>query len=201
MYTIRTIRTPRKPLRTAFAALAIAAVPAAAIAVPALAEANSATKTVSTTTATKCPAGWGSLPKGNNRYSAASLTNVRTGQHACFDRIVFDVAGKAPGYSVRYVSNVFQDGSGQLVPLRGGAKLELVVRSPAYDSAGRPTYRPANNRELANVTGYRTFRQLAYAGTFEGQTTFGLGVRARLPFQVTSLTSPSRIVVDVAHSC
>lgn len=205
MYTIRTIRKPK--LRTAFAALAIAAIPAAAIAVPALADANStknASSAITTAaTATKCPTGWGSLPEGNNRYSGASFTNVRTGRHACFDRIVFDIAGKAPGYSVRYVTNVFQDGSGQRVPLRGGAKLEIVVRSPAYDAAGRATYRPANNRELTTVAGYRTFRQVSYAGTFEGQTTVGLGVRARLPFKVTTLTGPgngSRIVVDVAHT-
>jgi hypothetical protein len=203
---MNTIRTIRKPIRTAFAALAIAAIPAAAIAVPALAEANStknansATTTAATAT---CPTGWGSLPEANSRYSGASLTNVRTGRHTCFDRVVFDVAGKAPGYSVRYVTNVVQDGSGHLVPLRGGAKLEIIVRSPAYDAAGRPTYRPANSRELTTLTGYRTFRQLAYAGSFEGQTTIGLGVRARLPFRVFTLTGPgngSRIVVDVAHT-
>ncbi len=205
MFTIRTIRNP---IRTAFAAFVIAAVPAAAIAVPALAGANNAAKTdtaikTASTVATRCPTGWGSLPEANSKYSTASFTNVRTGRHACFDRIVFDVAGKAPGYSARYVANVFQDGSGDLVPLRGGAKLEIVVRSPAYDSAGRPTYRPANNRELTNLTGYQTFRQVANAGSFEGQTTIGLGVRARLPFQVTTLAGPgphSRIVVDVAHS-
>jgi hypothetical protein len=130
------------------------------------------------------------------------LTNVRTGRHNCFDRVVFDISGKPSGYSVRYVSNVCQDGSGFLVPLRGGAKLEIIVRSPAYDDSYRPTYRPANQRELTNVSGYRTFRQVAWAGSFEGQSTIGLGVRARLPFRVFTLAGPgsgSRIVVDVAH--
>jgi hypothetical protein len=53
-----------------------------------------------------------------------------------------------------------------------------------------------------NVTGYSTFRQVAWAGTFEGQTTVGLGVRARLPFRVFTLAGPgsgSRLVIDVAH--
>ena len=61
---------------------------------------------------------------------------------------------------------------------------------------------PANPCELANVAGYQTFRQVAYAGSFEGQTTLGLGVRARLPFRVFILAGPgdgSRLVVDVAH--
>lgn len=56
--------------------------------------------------------------------------------------------------------------------------------------------------DVVDVDGYRTFRQVAYAGSFEGQTTLGLGVRARLPFRVFLLDGPgdgSRMVVDVAH--
>jgi len=115
---------------------------------------------------------------------------------------VFDLAGKPTGYDVSYVKNVYQDGSGFLVPLRGGAKLQIIVHGTSYDDAGRPTYRPANPKELSNVSGYRTFRQVASGGSFEGQTTIGLGVRARLPFRVFTLAGPgshSRIVVDVAH--
>jgi hypothetical protein len=49
----------------------------------------------------------------------------------------------------------------------------------------------------SSVTGYQTFRQVAWAGTHHGTTSIGLGVRARLPFRVFTL--PDRIVVDVAH--
>ncbi|MDQ1596268.1 MAG: hypothetical protein QOH40_2824, partial [Arthrobacter pascens] len=38
--------------------------------------------------------------------------------------------------------------------------------------------------------------------SFEGYTTLGLGVRARLPFKVFTLAGPgsgSRLVIDVAH--
>lgn len=187
--------------KTIFAALAIMAIPAAAIAAPAVAGSSSAPRTVSTATAS-CPKGWGSLPEANSRMTQAPVTNVRTGRHACFDRLVVDLRGRAPGYDVRYVSNVYTDGAGFLVPLRGGAKLQIIVRAPAYDAAGQPTYKPAKPRELTNVAGYSTFRQVAYAGSFEGQTTIGLGVRARLPFRVFTLAGPgsnSRLVIDVAH--
>jgi hypothetical protein len=53
------------------------------------------------------------------------------------------------------------------------------------------------------VSGYRTFRQAAWAGTYEGQTTIGVGVRARLPMRVFVLNGPGgerHLVVDVAHS-
>ena len=55
---------------------------------------------------------------------------------------------------------------------------------------------------MADVAGYRTLRDVVYGGTFEGYTTFGVGVRARLPFRVLTLAGPdggSRIVIDVAH--
>jgi hypothetical protein len=43
---------------------------------------------------------------------------------------------------------------------------------------------------------------VTYAGSFEGQTTFGIGVRAQLPYRIYVLDGPdatSRIVVDFAH--
>jgi len=192
---MKSIRTIRKPIRTAFAVLAVAAIPAAAVAVPALADASKTTTT--------CPSGWGSLPEASSYRGAGQLTNVRTGQHDCFDRIVFDVKGKPSWHRVQYVQNVYTSGEGALVPLRGGAKLEIILSVPSYDDAGNSTYNPANPKELTNVSGYRTFRQVAAAGSFEGETAIGLGVRARLPFRVSTLAGPgdtSRIVVDVAHN-
>ena len=49
-----------------------------------------------------------------------------------------------------------------------------------------------------NLTGYRTFRDARFVGSFEGDTQIGLGVRARLPFRVW--VTDGRIVVDVAHN-
>lgn len=152
--------------------------------------------------ATVCAVTWGSQPRTAAAHTAAPITDVRAGRQACYDRLVVDVAGAGAGYDVRYVDQVIADGSGQVVPLRGGAKLQVVVRAPAYDANGNATYRPADRRELVNVTGFQTFRQLALAGSFEGVTTIGAGVRARLPFRVLVLDGPgssSRIVVDVAH--
>ncbi|GGC56582.1 hypothetical protein IEU95_08025 [Hoyosella rhizosphaerae] len=149
-----------------------------------------------------CGIVWGSLQKTQQVMSTAPVVNVRSGQHNCFDRVVVDIKGPVAGYHVRYVDVVRQDGSGHAVPLRGGAAIQVIVMSPAYDSYGNATYSPANRNEIVNVNNYQTFRQVAYAGSFEGQTTFGVGVRARLPFRVFTLDGPaeySRVVVDVAH--
>ncbi|WP_446225350.1 AMIN-like domain-containing (lipo)protein [Nocardia sp. IBHARD005] len=146
-----------------------------------------------------CGLVWGSQDKSNPNYSQATLTNVRAGRHECFDRVVVDLAGPSAGYLVRYVDTVTEDGSGAPVPLRGGAFLQVTVNSPAYDNAGNLTYRPTDRTELANVNGYPTLRQIAWAVSFEGQSTIGLGVRARLPFRVSTLDNPTRVVIDVAH--
>ncbi len=151
--------------------------------------------------ATSCSTPWGSLEESAGTLSTAALTNVRSGQHACFDRVVFDLLGSGEGHHVRYVPAVLAQGSGAVVPLRGGALLQVDLQNPAYDENGRSTYQPADRRELVPVAGYRTLRQAAWGGSYEGYTTVGVGVRARLPFRtfVLPTTGGSKLVLDVAH--
>ncbi|MGW6128578.1 AMIN-like domain-containing (lipo)protein [Cellulomonas sp. NPDC055163] len=149
-----------------------------------------------------CGIRWGSLEKSTLSLAPATVFDVRTGRHTCYDRLVVDLAGGSGGYRVAYVDEVTADGSGHVIPTRGGASLQITLGNPSYDDNGNLTYAPANPSELRNVSGYRTFRQVVWAGTFEGHTDLGLGVRARLPFRVFVLDGPgsgSRVVVDVAH--
>lgn len=53
--------------------------------------------------ASYCGITWGSLAKADPDMSAAQVTNVRTGQQLCYDRLVIDMTGKVAGYSVQYV--------------------------------------------------------------------------------------------------
>ncbi|MCW2695329.1 MAG: uncharacterized protein JWR62_414 [Modestobacter sp.] len=157
--------------------------------------------------APSCGITWGSLPRAQDSGDREVLTDVRAGRHACYDRLVVDLGGEDDhfgSYAVRYVRQVTEDGSGHAVALRGGAALQVIVKAPAYDEHGA-TYLPANPAEVVDVTGFSTFRQVAWAGTFEGQSTIGLGVRATLPFRVFFLTGAPysdqgpRLVLDVAH--
>ena len=183
--------------RTRFLVVAVSALAALGVVAPAQAGATP-----------YCGISWGSQAKSADQGDRERLYDVRAGRHACFDRLVVDVGGEDTtfgSYSVRYVPVVRQDGSGEAVPVRGAADLEIVLRAPAYDDQGRPTFLPADPREVVDVAGYRTFRQVAYAGSFEGATTLALGVRARLPFRVFSVAgTPNsddtpRLVIDVAH--
>jgi hypothetical protein len=155
-----------------------------------------------------CSITWGSLAKSHDAGDTEMVNGVRSGRHACFDRLVIDLGGQDvsfDSYDVRYVSQVYSDGKGDPVPVRGAADLQVTVLAPAYDDGGHATFAPANKREVVDVTGYETFRQVAWAGSFEGRTTIALGVRARLPFRVFTLDGVAnsgdtpRLVIDVAH--
>ncbi|HEY0620214.1 MAG TPA: hypothetical protein VGD15_21590 [Kribbella sp.] len=160
-----------------------------------------------------CGVTWGSLDKNGGSYETyLGLRRVRAGQHACFDRLVIDLAGDLPAYySVGYVDQVRSpEGSsppqvgpaarGTVIPTRGGARLAIFVSAQLF-SDGQLIYRPADPAELVNVTGWQTFRQVAFGAHAYGAT-IGLGVRARLPYRVFTLPGPghgSRLVIDVAH--
>jgi hypothetical protein len=79
----------------------------------------------------------------------------------------------------------------------GGAVLGVALLAPATG------YPAGSGQHVAAVLGYQTLRDVMFGGTFEGYTTFAVGVRATLPFRVLVLAGPgthSRIVLDVAHS-
>jgi hypothetical protein len=146
-----------------------------------------------------CGQAWSSLAKSDPGMSRGQLTDVRAGRHACFDRLVLDVDRRLTGWSVRYVNRVVADGSGKVVPVRGGARLEVVARVGVVPT---DEFFVGPGGRLVDTAGYRTFRDVVWAGSFEGVTTIGLGVRARLPFRAYVLPGPgqgSRLVVDVAH--
>ncbi|MFJ9585357.1 AMIN-like domain-containing (lipo)protein [Streptomyces acidicola] len=152
--------------------------------------------------AAACPTGWGSGTKSGAATGTVPLKNIRTGRHDCYDRMVVDVPGGGDvGYHVQYVDRLHQDGSGDYIPVGGGAVLEVRVSAPSYaPETGTPTYPGQVGRPLpgVDVGGYSTFRDTRFAGSLEGETQAGLGVRARLPFRVIQL--PDRLVIDVAHS-
>jgi hypothetical protein len=147
--------------------------------------------------ATACPNHWGHLAKHGGTMVRARVSNVRAGKHACFDRLVVDVGGhNQAGYRVRYVHRIISDGSGQVVHVQGGARLLVSVMAPAASGFA------VNSHHVVNVDGFRTFRQVVGAGSFEGITTLGLGVRARLGFRVFTVRVDKHhtsLVIDVAH--
>ena len=124
------------------------------------------------------------------------LIGIRTGRHTTFDRVVFDLRGKAPGYTVGYVKTAREDGSGKVIDLRGGANLMVRLRpAQAHRADGSATYTGSKRIFVDDPE----LQEVAFAGDFEGVVSIALGVHAKHGFRVLTLSDPTRIVVDVAH--
>lgn len=153
---------------------------------------------------------WGTASvAGSLTMTPSPLYLTRVGRHACYDRVAFDINGpQAAGFTVRYVPVVRADGSGMPVPVAGRAALQVIVRAPMLgtdNQAHQPSVIvPTVGQNLvspARLAGWSSLRAVAYAGSFEGQTTVAVGVRERLPFRVfvTGDGSYKHVVVDIAH--
>ena len=129
----------------------------------------------------------------------AEVVSVRVGQHTCFDRVIIDIDTSAEvGSTVRYVDVVHQDGSGFEVPVAGNAVLEVILRAPAYNlvASGAPYKYSA-----PQFSNWGALREVGYAGSLEGQTTFAIGVIDMNAFAVTTWEDHGirKVIIDIAH--
>ncbi|MDR8408615.1 hypothetical protein MTP10_07680 [Nonomuraea sp. 3-1Str] len=145
--------------------------------------------------ATARPTGTAPVEVERDRGEPTLVTGVRTGRHDGFDRVVVDVKGGLPGYTVRWVDELQQDGSGKPLALRGHPCLYvLLTPAEAHTEDGTPTWTGTPiDQPLGNVTG------ILKAGDFEGRVSIGIVAASKTPFRVREYTRPDRLVIDVAH--
>jgi hypothetical protein len=122
--------------------------------------------------------------------------DLRFARHPHFDRVVIDLNGRWPGYSIRYTKTLTYDGSGAKVPLRGKRKMSLALQ-PAYahNRKGANVYEGPRLRQLC----FPTLRGVAFTGDFEGVVSFGFTTDRRAPYRIFTLRDPNRIVIDWQH--
>jgi hypothetical protein len=133
------------------------------------------------------PAGAQSAPE------TPTLVDVRAGGHTGYDRVVFEFRGPVPEHRIGYVDQLVQDGSGNPVSVAGAADLEVVFEGAnAHNEDGSPTISP---RQFS--PGLTAVKEVAQIGDFEAVVTYGIGVDRRRPIEVSTLSSPSRLVIDV----
>ncbi|MBT8228036.1 MAG: GerMN domain-containing protein [Dactylosporangium sp.] len=122
------------------------------------------------------------------------LVDIRAASHETYDRLVFEFSGPLPAeYGVTSVPEVIGDASGEPVPLVGNAFLAVrFAMATGHDDSGTITYGPPRRAyPLPDII------EVANAGDFEGVLSFGVGLAAQTPFRVFTLTSPSRVVIDL----
>ena len=128
--------------------------------------------------------------------STPTLTNIRTGRNAGYDRVVLDLNGNRPEFFVNEVDQLTNCASGLPVSVPGNGFLEVRLQpAAAHDDAGNPTYTGPRNFPtpgLANVRG------VALTCDFEANLTVGLGyANANSWHRVFLLDNPTRVVIDI----
>jgi hypothetical protein len=126
--------------------------------------------------------------------SVPTLVDVRAGRHPGFDRVVFQFRGAVPQHRIRYVDQLVQDGSGNPVSVAGAADLEVVFHGAnAHNQDGSPSVSP---RRFS--PGLPAVKEIAQVGDFEAVVSYGIGIDHRRSIKVSTLSGPSRLVIDVS---
>lgn len=148
------------------------------------------------------PSTWSSQPRIMERTPSVppvpGLLAIRPGSHPAdgFDRVTFDFRSALPGYDIRYVDRVIEDGSGKDVTVTvPGRRYLQVTFQPAY----------GHNESGTAVTpavmtlDYPMLKAYAVTGDFEAVLTIVLGLDDTVGYRVGELPGqPGRIYVDVA---
>ncbi len=132
--------------------------------------------------------------KSQPQSGASRLVDVSTGTRASGEFVVFEFEGSLPTFkSVRYVRRIVEDGSGRPVPVSGKAFLEVTFMTTC-GPPGAPPSCPSAPRVPA---AFQILQQVAFAGYFEGNASYGLGLTRRVDFRVRQLSNPPRVIIDL----
>jgi hypothetical protein len=125
------------------------------------------------------------------------LTDVRVARQDGFDRVVFEFDGGMPGYRVAYTERpVLEDGSGDEVEVSGAAVLEVRMEPAAgFKMVGEHPERTYKGPDRVRGD-TEVVREAVRVGDFEALLTWAVGLDAEVPFLVTTLDSPDRLVID-----
>ena len=125
------------------------------------------------------------------------LLRIRSAAHPDegYDRIVFDIDGALPGYTVRYVDEVRQDPSDLPVNVPGRRYLVITFTpAQAHTDAGQSLISPQRR-----TLDYPMMRGYVLVGDFEGYVSVAIGLDDVVGFRVGELPGqPGRIYLDVA---
>jgi hypothetical protein len=124
------------------------------------------------------------------------LVDVRVGSGAGSDRVVFEFDQGVPGYQIGYTGlPVIADPSGLTIPVEGDDAIGVrLAWTSKWDLEGRRTY--AGPDRFSG--GFPGIAEVVESGDFERVTNWAIGVYDQPAFRVSTLTSPDRLVIEVA---
>ncbi len=138
------------------------------------------------------PAGFVASDFSGGSVASSAVATVRVGQHDGYDRFVIEFSGGVPSYAVsRQPTTTFtRSPRGDEVTLAGTDGVLIVIRTVTnWTSYTGPT---------AFHSGYPFLKEALQVENFEGYQQWALGIQGTPYLRVFTLTSPNRLVVDVA---
>ncbi|MGY6500274.1 MAG: AMIN-like domain-containing (lipo)protein [Acidimicrobiales bacterium] len=142
---------------------------------------------------------FGTHPRQSREFlrggESSHLTDVRSGRHPGFDRIVLEFRDGTAEHRVRYVSQPPVDPRGVPATVAGNAMLEIHLSSATgWDFAtSQPTYRGPQRLAVAGTV----VRELARVEDFEANLVWVAGIDRQAPFALGMVRDPLRLVIDV----
>lgn len=125
---------------------------------------------------------------------------VRVAAHDGYDRVVFEFEDALPGYRVAVTKRpVTADGSGDTVEVKGDALYEVRLENASLVRFQGDKVVPVYKGDKRVATRGEVVEEVVETGDFEGVVTWVIGARP-VPegVRVTTLSSPLRLVVDLA---
>jgi hypothetical protein len=135
--------------------------------------------------------------KKNQVKGVAVLRDVRAGQHANYDRVVFEFeTAEMPSYHIEYVDKpVRACGSGHVVPLKGDGWLAIrFTPAAAHTEEGKATVK--NRSQALN---FKIIKEMKSTCDFEAEVEWVLGVASPNKYRALELKNPTRLAVDIKH--
>ena len=197
-----TTSTPTAATAAASATTAVSSPSAAASATATKPAASPTAAASATAEGTVDPLGGGQQTpwtvKGNESLTGnVTVKALRSGLHpeqGGWERLVFEYEGAdQPPAVIQYVDKATQCGSGQGAATTGSAILEVAMtHAQAHDDSGKATL-PAT----MPTPGGTAITGGVQSCDFEGHVTWDFGMNGKHNFKVTTLTNPTRLVIDV----
>ncbi|MFI6101435.1 hypothetical protein ACIA8G_38315 [Lentzea sp. NPDC051213] len=121
------------------------------------------------------------------------LTNIRTGLHAGFDRVVFDFNGPRPSVSEYRTTQLEHCASGKPISALGDEFLVVSMQpANAHNYTGPRAF---------NTPGLAKVRSVSNTCDFEAHLDFAIGYATKgRAYKISFLDNPTRVVVDITNS-
>lgn len=157
-----------------------------------------ATSTEMTPTPTQTPVVYSTAATSHQPTAAVweyQLGDVRVGSHEEYDRVVIEVSGSESAgltWWAEYSAEPRTQGRGDIVDLPGDAVIAVRLQGIGYPPPDAPVLQGVlDNSAHGNITG------VYVDPMFEAMSQIFIGLDQQRGFHVTTLESPSRLVIDI----